>query len=287
MQEKSKAFASSDRIRVRLDCVSSINGVEADRRAIHEDIEIKCFYEGSATLLIGNETFLVKAGDVVVINPYEFHATIGYREDKGKYHMFMISPDYFSKEDTLDSELMLMLRTGKTFLRRYYANDERIFDILMQAANEYRYTDIAYESAVKGLMIQLFAMLVRKGTAAMDVNDATKKALVHYKLIEPALRHIRDHYACRISIEEIALMCGISKPYFCHVFKAVIGQSPMAYLNDYRVKVADTLLGNTEKSISEVAEACGFESTNYFCRRYKFFYGVSPGKRRSLKIMKQ
>jgi AraC-like DNA-binding protein len=57
----------------------------------------------------------------------------------------------------------------------------------------------------------------------------------------------------------------------------------MAYLNDYRVKVADTLLGNTEKSITDVAESCGFESANYFCRRYKIFYGISPGKRRTSK----
>lgn len=34
MQERSKLTASDDRIRVRLDSVSSINGVEADRRAI-------------------------------------------------------------------------------------------------------------------------------------------------------------------------------------------------------------------------------------------------------------
>ena len=57
----------------------------------------------------------------------------------------------------------------------------------------------------------------------------------------------------------------------------------MTYLNEYRVKVADTLLANTEKSISDIAEMCGFESTNYFCRRYKIFYGISPGKRRSSK----
>ncbi len=283
MQKNSRAASGSDRIRVRLDCVSSINGIEADRRAIHEDIEIKCFYEGSATLLVGNETVLASAGDVVVINPYEFHATIAYSEDKGKYHMFMIPLDYFSEGDTAESELMLMLRAGQTVLLRHYKNDAQIFDLMMQLANEYRCKETAYESAMRGIFIQLFALLVRRGTAQTGDPDKKKNILVHYKLIEPALRHIRDNYACRIDIGELALMCGLSKHYFCHVFKSVIGQSPMAYLNDHRIKVADTLLGNTEKSISAVAETCGFESTNYFCRKYKIFYGISPGKRRSLK----
>lgn len=280
MQENSRA---ADRIRVMLDCVSSINGIEADRRAIHEDIEIKCFYEGSATLLIGNETVSVKAGDVVVINPYEFHATIAYSEDKGKYHMFMIPLDYFSEGDTAEAELMLMLRTGRTFLGRYYEKDERIFNVLMQVADEYRHLDKAYERAVRGLFIQLFALLVRKGTAAPEDPNAAKKILLHYRLIEPSLRHIRDNYANSTSIDGLAQICGLSKHYFCHIFKEVTGQSAMTYLNEYRVKVADTLLANTEKSISDIAEMCGFESTNYFCRRYKIFYGISPGKRRSSK----
>jgi AraC-like DNA-binding protein len=132
-------------------------------------------------------------------------------------------------------------------------------------------------------MIQLFALIVRYGGAEAAATDADQKTLMHYKLIEPALRHIRDRYASRITVEELALMCGMSKHYFCHIFKSVIGQPAMAYLNDYRVKVADTLLGNTEKSISDIAEACGFEGANYFCRRYKNFYGISPGKRRSQK----
>ena len=281
MQETSKNAAVGNRIRVRLDCVSSINGLEADRRAIHEDIEIKCFYEGSATLLIGDETVKVKAGDVVIINPYEFHATIAYSENKGKYHMLMIPLDYFSESDTPESELMLMLRTGRTLLKRYYENDKRICDVLMQVADEYRHGDNVYERVVRGLLIQLFALIVRRGTAVSDDPETAKKVLVHYRLIEPALRHIRDNYAVRTGIDELAFMCGLSKHYFCHIFKEVIGESAMTYLNGYRVKVADTLLANTEKSISDIAEECGFESTNYFCRRYKIFYGISPGKRRS------
>lgn len=65
--------------------------------ALHENVEIKCFYEGTATLLIESQTVRVKAGDVVVINPYEFHATVDTGEEKGKYHLFMLPLDYFCR----------------------------------------------------------------------------------------------------------------------------------------------------------------------------------------------
>jgi two-component system response regulator YesN len=149
----------------------------------------------------------------------------------------------------------------------------------MQAANEYKNGETACESVIRGLMLQLFALLLRAGTE--DTLSNAKKESAHYKLIEPALRHIRDNYAGSIDIDGLALMCGLSKHYFCHIFKAVTGQSAMVYLNDYRIKVANTLLMHTEKSVADIAEECGFEGTNYFCRRYKNFYGISPGKRRS------
>ena len=75
---------------------SSARNFDNASQAIHEVIEIKCFYEGESTLLIGNETIQVKAGDIVVINPYEFHTTADYgKKERGKYHLFMMSVDFF------------------------------------------------------------------------------------------------------------------------------------------------------------------------------------------------
>ena len=76
---------------------SDIDRVEDARRALHEAIEIKYFYEGTSTLLIGTQTVVAHAGDVIVINPYEFHATVDYGAEKGKYHLIMVEPEFFSE----------------------------------------------------------------------------------------------------------------------------------------------------------------------------------------------
>ena len=53
--------------RITTDNISCVDRPDSlsDRTALHEAIEIKCFYEGSATLLIESRTISVKAGDVV------------------------------------------------------------------------------------------------------------------------------------------------------------------------------------------------------------------------------
>ena len=73
------------RLVIRPDCVSSIDKPSSVSRAVHEEIELKYFYEGSSTLLIGSETVTVQAGDLVIMNPYELHSTIRFGAEKGRY----------------------------------------------------------------------------------------------------------------------------------------------------------------------------------------------------------
>ena len=60
-------------------------------------------------------------------------------------------------------------------------------------------------------------------------------------------------------------------------------KSAMEYLREFRLRIADALLTNTQKSISEIAASCGFETPNYFSRCYKQYYGRSPRQGRLAK----
>ena len=69
---------------IKRDRVSTVNEVGITIQAIHEAIEIKYFYEGRATLLIGSEAVEAREGDVIIMNPYEFHATVDYSEGRAR-----------------------------------------------------------------------------------------------------------------------------------------------------------------------------------------------------------
>jgi len=250
--------------------------------ALHEDIEIKCFYEGTSTLLVGTQTITVKTGDVVVINPYEFHATVDCKNEsqKGKYHLFMIPLDSFT-QGCNELDLRNLFFTQKKIFKNLLSQDKEIFELLLSVANEYEEKKEAYSVAVKALLMHVFVLLLRKGISDDKSHSLQSDTLRSYKLIEPALTHIRDNFADCISVDILADLCQVSKHYFCRTFKAVMGKTAMEYLRNYRLTISNTLLLNTDENISQIAEHCGFESANYFCRCYKSFYGVSPGKNRS------
>ncbi len=270
-------------MRISVGRTSFVDNIEAESKALHESIEIKCFYEGNTTLLVGSKTVTASAGDIVVINPYEFHATVDCGDGSGKYHLFMIPLDFFSADGVDALKLRLLLLANNKSFKTLFRNDTRMLRILMRAAKEYEEKKTAYTVAIRGLMMEFFAILMRKGIRDDGKTDIQKDNLRSYRLIEPALRHIRDNYADCFTINDLAALCNLSKHYFCRVFKTVTGTTAMEYLKDYRMKISDAMLSNTDKSITQISNQCGFESVSYFCRCYKGRYGISPSKRRATK----
>lgn len=268
------------------ECVSRVGKLSADKGMLHEEIEIKYFYEGESTLLIGDKTLTATAGDVVLINPYEFHTTLASPDAKGKYHLFMIPLDFFSgmgiDELDLRSELLLKKRSFRTLFK----DDRRMAQILTRITAEYKERGAAYRVAIRGLITELFAILLRCGLIAREYDAKSGDILQRYQLIEPALHHIRENYSDEISVDRLTSLCNVTKHYFCRVFKTVTGKTAMEYLRDYRLELSNIMLSNTNKSVCEVAELCGFEDANYFCRCYKARYGASPGKSRNQRITK-
>lgn len=259
---------------------SFVDTVDNARRALHEAVEIKYFYEGTSTLLIGTQTIEVRAGDTVVINPYEFHATLNDGQKKGKYHLFMVGVDYFLGAGGDGLELRHLLLGSGVLFRSHFVADTELGILFERIANEYVQNRTACTAMIRGLLMQAVALLLRRGVRE-GANDREREDLTHYYgVIEPALRQIRDCYARHFTVEGLASSCNVSKHHFCRIFKRVTGMSAMQYLNEYRLKVADAMLGNTDRSVGEVASLCGYEGESYFCQCYKRRYGCSPLKGR-------
>ena len=241
---------------------------------VHEELEIKCFYEGSSTLVVESQTISVKAGDVVVISPYEFHATVDIGEEKGKYHLVMLSLEYFSQLTQLDLR-KLFLGDQKKF-QTLVSGDPQLYEALMHVAQLARQQQPYGELAIKGLLLYVVTQLLQRGMTDSQAPVPEKTDLRLYTVIDPALKCIKSRYAEHLTVSQLAELCNVSKHYFCRVFKAVTKKSAMEYLRDFRLRVADTMLSGTDKSVSEISACCGFESPNYFSRCYKQYYGESP-----------
>ena len=258
---------------------SVVGTVDTATQAFHEAVEIKYFYEGESTLIINSQTVHASAGDVIVINPYEFHTTIDCgKENPGKYHLFMIGLDFFEGAVGANINLRSILLENGVAFKTKISESEKIRKILESAVIEQERYDSHSRLALFGLISELFAELLREHRAEENNADCERSPLGYYAIIEPAIRLIRDGYSEAFSIDRLADACNVSKYHFCRIFKAATGMSTIQYVNSYRLKIADIMLANSSRTVSEVANLCGFDDVSYFSRIYRKHFNKTPMK---------
>lgn len=80
-----------------------------------------------------------------------------------------------------------------------------------------------------------------------------------------------------ISVSELATACGLSAGYFARAFKQSVGTAPHRYLLLQRVLRAKSLLRDPDRSLADIAIACGFVDQSHFTRIFTGIVGASPG----------
>lgn len=78
------------------------------------------------------------------------------------------------------------------------------------------------------------------------------------------------------SVDDMADFMAMSRSSLTRKMKSLIGIAPSEFLKEARLKHACQLLESTDKSISDIAYACGFSDPKYFTKCFKTSIGYSP-----------
>ena len=111
------------------------------------------------------------------------------------------------------------------------------------------------------------------------------EALTGTQLLDCVMEYIKNHYAERITLDELAELEHISTSYLSRKFKERTGMSVITYINDLRIDWSKQYLMASALDINEISYQVGFESPKYFHRVFKKLVGESPASfRRKFKI---
>jgi len=95
-------------------------------------------------------------------------------------------------------------------------------------------------------------------------------------VVGPALTAISHDPRHPWTVGELATRSGMSRAAFAHRFKQLVGESPIAFLTDWRVSIAADLLRSTDSTVSQVADQVGYSTPYAFSSAFKRLRGVSP-----------
>ncbi len=228
----------------------------------HEHLEILYFKSGSCNVVCAGESFVAKAGDTVVVNPNELHCT--QKSGEGEFFCIHVTPDFFYDVEFSDA-----------LLKTHIVNDKFISDCVEQMYLEYTGRAEGFDLRIKGITYLLAAHLLRnyKADTLSDSDMILRKNRLNR--MGDILSYISRNYQTKLTTNSLAEQFHLTEHYFCSLFKKETGQSPINYINAYRIQKAAILLKNTDQSITQIAMSVGFEDSNYFARCFKKRFGVS------------
>lgn len=262
-------FAITDTIRA---CFKN----ERYRKAIHmhQFAEIVYVLEGELCVKTQYKQKIAKAGDIVVIYPYQYHGFYTEAEKTVKLWMLLFT-------DTL---IMDIIKTETS----YDEYDDAVFtpSVALKAFIESKMIDtqeklheIGMEEKrhLKAILYPVFDEYLNNIT--VSVNHEKRNS----DIINAVLKYAKLNFFNNVTVSDCAKGIGYSKSHISHCLSKSLNTTFSEIMNSFRISYAKNLLRNENMSVFNVGIECGFNCERSFQRSFKKAMGVTPKQYRMKK----
>ena len=244
----------------------------------HDEMEIIYIKKGQGLVTVDLKQYHVHALTLVLILPGQLHSISQYGMETMEYENIIFHPNMLTPKvtDVTTSGFLSPLMEGRITVPTVFTQVYPYFtDVAapIDACDEICKTmPQGYELYIKSKLYEFFYILDNR-CRNLTKPPKDRKALDKIKVV---MKYIEIHYMEKITIAEIAEVCGFSESHFMRYFKETMGSSFIDYLKDYRLTMAARLLVSSESSILAISEEVGFDNLSYFNRAFKAHYGLTP-----------
>ena len=118
--------------------------------------------------------------------------------------------------------------------------------------------------------------VLRLHLASAPAADAGWLAALHDPVLAPALALLHGAPSRRWTVAELAAGAAVSRSVLDERFRQVLGPSPIRYLTEWRMHLAEELLATTDLGVGVVSRRVGYESEVAFSRAFKRAHDRAP-----------
>jgi len=231
----------------------------------HEEFSFGVIDAGEARYVNKGNSYTIKAGDTVTINPAEVHSC-NPKQGKWSYRMLFIDSEWIRQ---LQSEMLGQKLANFQPFTNHYETDPAYFNDFNPLFNQ-----LMNQSDVLKSETLLIDFLERCFHADRLLHRSKKPPHDNQRLNDVKAL-ISEQLEQQFSLDDLAKQAGLSRYHFLRCFKQQFGLSPHAFLLDKRIQKAKRLL-QTGKSILDTSLALGFNDQSHFERNFKKRLAVTP-----------
>ena len=250
-----------------------------DSHAISYDSRMFYVVRGTSTLTISGKQYQLKPGTLLLWRsgtPYEFSVdnnislitfNFDYTQEniKKKDIISPIREEHFEEKELLERINFSDFNILNTPIILH--NMEHFETKINLIVDEFAKKQLGYDAVCSAVLKELIVDIAR--IALINIPENSWR-------IEKAVQYIEQHYNCEISNTEVAAFVGYHPYQLNRLMKSITGMTLHQKVLNVRIEKAKNALLNTNMSIAEIAELCGFKNSYHFSNTFKSKTGITP-----------
>lgn len=242
----------------------------------HRELEIFELMEGCVEIGVGERTITLHAGDGCFINSGILHSFVSALPEPCIYRSFVVDAGLIggmpgSVFDTV--YLRPLIEQGPPFLTFQASGaNAGFFDTFQKAFTACEREGFGYEFEVRAALSSLLLFVLQKA----QVTPSARMSAISETRLKQMLAWIDQHMGAPIDVRHIADAANICPRECQRMFRRYLHCSPVEYVLRRRIFFAANLLTSTDRSVTDIALACGFSSPSYFTKKFHEIAGAAP-----------
>lgn len=245
----------------------------------HATLEINVCASGALKTSTQRGEYIVREGDAVLVNANVLHRNEAFEGAPGvcvQTHMFdrsLVAAAELPQRRYVAPVVECTLLDALPLLREN-AEHRAVLEALDRAFAAAGEEKDGYELEICGLLNRVWQGIYALALPVIGARQPLPR--METARLKRMLGFIRDHFAEDISPADIAASAGVCERECFRCFKQELGTTPLATLTDFRLRKAAELLRETDRSVSDIAAACGFANSSYFGKVFRRRMNLSP-----------
>ena len=246
----------------------------------HNDLELVLALDGGLKSRVDGQEAELSTGDVLFINSQRLHQHYDDVSSSSAmsvfFHPRLLPPtlpkDYIARKMLEDTGFRwTVLKTGTE-------SAERLARLMREVQAVLREQKKFYELEATGLAMQLMKELC--AVYQKEPPSAGNFSEPGHKNVRGMLAYIYKNFSKKISLDDISKSEQISRSKCCRLFTYFTDQTPVDFLNAYRLEKSAQFLSESARTLKNITAACGFADQSYFGRMFRGKYHCTPGRYR-------
>lgn len=247
----------------------------AINRHMHSSYEFHFIKSGLCRVILDNNEFSVRGGEIYVTAPGVYHEQIGTGQERFIEYSLNCDLRLINEEQSEFSTILNVLNTEPC---KNIKDSYKVIDLFDAALEETEHRNIGFYNNIKSLATMVIITAVRDICEdhfhKYEVPLKSKKVDHRFVMIE---KYIEDNIFSPITASDISKFMYLSEKQVLRIISKEKGITTKELIAQAKLIKAKEILRNTNVSIKQLSESLGFSSEYYFNQFFKRYESCPPG----------